>query len=81
MSEHHFYDKPIIRSREQQKIKELLEEFKECAPDESLKEKIWEKLQKARHEGVLSIPFKVVLRQASTPSSKRSIEVILDTKV
>jgi hypothetical protein len=81
MSEHFFYDKPILREREQEKIEEILAEFKKEKADETLKEKIWEKLQKAKADGIISIPFKVVLVKGSEPHIPPCVEVVLDTKV
>jgi len=81
MSKHYFYGQPVVREEEEEKVRQLLKEFKGEKADEALKEKIWQKLQKAKTEGFLSIPFKVALRKGVVPHTIDYIEVILDTKV
>jgi len=78
---HPFYGFNIISRNEKDKVEEILKVFKDEPVTEELKKKIWDKLQMARHEGVISIPFKVVMRRDSTHKFPEHIEVILDTKV
>ena len=49
--------------------------------NEELKKKIWDSLQKVKHEGRLTIPFKVILRQDPSGKFPNWVEVLLDTKV
>ncbi len=82
MSEHRpFYGKTIIPRQEQSYLNALLEKFKGRKPDESLQKDIFDALQKAKHEGALTIPFKVALRKDPTRKHPPFVEVILDTKV
>ncbi len=78
---HPFYGKEILRNREHAKINSLLEKFKGRSADAALKKEIYETLQKAKEEGVISIPFKIALRKSPSPYTPSYIEVILDTKL
>lgn len=76
-----FYGKVIIPRQEQAYLQSLLSSFKGRKADESLQKEIFDALQKAKHEGFLTIPFKVVLRKDPYNKHPASVEVILDTKV
>ena len=79
--EHPFYGKPIYRDRQAHYIKELLSKYKGEKATEELKKRIWDDLQMAKHEGKVSIPFKVALRLDPTGMFPEYVEVLLDTKV
>lgn len=78
---HHFYGKAVIPDREQHLISEILKKYKNETPNEELKKKIWNDLQKAKGEGLLTIPFKIALRKGLPGAYPTQVEVILDTKV
>ncbi len=79
--EHPFYGSEIYREQEQAYIKKILTKYKDHAPNDELKKKIWDELQWEKHLGNIKIPFKVVLRNDSSGKFPPAIEVILDTKV
>jgi len=79
--EHYFYGKPIYRSREQEYIQELLSKYRKEPVTEELKQKIWEELQLAKHEGRITIPYKIDIRQDPSKNFPDYIEVVLDTRV
>lgn len=76
-----FYGKVIIPRQEQAYLQSLLRPFKGRKADESLQKEIFDALQKAKHEGILTIPFKVALRKDPFNKYPATVEVILDTKV
>lgn len=78
---HPFYGEEILRSRQQAYIQTLLRKYKDVPANEELKKQIWEELQREKHLGRVSIPFKVVLRKDPCRVHPDYIEVILDTKV
>lgn len=79
--EHPFYGLNIIRSNEQAYINKLLSKYKKEAVTEELQKRIWDELQTAKCEGIITIPFKVVMRRDTTGKYPDYIDVILDTKV
>ncbi|MEC7839027.1 MAG: hypothetical protein VX777_03190 [Chlamydiota bacterium] len=78
---HPFYGKDIISRNEHEKVEEILREFKGEPVTEELKKRIWDKLQMAKHQGIITIPFKVVMRRDRYKKYPDRVEVILDTKV
>lgn len=76
-----YYDKEIVRRKEQEYINELLSKYKGAEANDELKKKIWEELMMEKHLGRISIPFKVVMRKDPLKQFPDQIEVILDTKV
>ncbi len=79
--DHPFYGKWIYRYREQKYIQKILKKYKHEPVSEELKKKIWDELQTAKHEGKVSIPFKLVTHRDPSGKFPEYIEVILDTKV
>ena len=59
----------------------MLAKYKLEPVDDELKRKIWDELQMAKHEGIVTIPFKVTMRKDAYGRYPDYIEVILDTKV
>ena len=78
---HHFYGRPIFRNKEEKMIESILEKYKKEPANEELKQKIWDELQLAKHEGKITIPFKLELKKDPTNKFPDLIEVILDSKV
>ncbi len=76
-----FYGSEIICRDQKEKIEEILKKFKGLRPDEELKKKIWDELQNAKYLGIITVPFKVVLRKGAEGKYPDCIEVIVDTKV
>ncbi len=76
-----FYGFPIHRASEQEIIDEILKKHQKEEVDETLKKKVWEELQKAKYEGEISIPFRVVIRKDTSGKYPPCIEVILDTRL
>ena len=84
MSEHEegpFYGIDIIRRTEEETVRKILQQFKNEPVTDELKKRIWDELQKAKFEGTLKMPFKVVMRRDRTRKYPEYVEVILDTKV
>lgn len=79
--EHPFYGRDIFVDREQEYVQNLLKKYKNEAPTEELKKKIWEELQMERYHGRLNTPFKIVTRKDPAGKFPSYIEIILDTKV
>ena len=78
---HAFYGYEIISREEKEKVEEILKPYQGLAATEELKKKIWDDLQKAKYEGRITIPFKVVSRKDIYKKYPDCIEIILDTKV
>jgi hypothetical protein len=78
---HYFYDALVVRRQQQEYIRSLLKKFQNEAVSEELKKKVWEELQKEKHLGKVTIPFKLAVRRDPYGKFPDSIEVILDTKV
>lgn len=81
MSSHYFYGKPIPRHSEQERIQRLLAKYKGEEVTEELKRKVWEELQREKHRGTLTIPFKLAIRRDAYNLYPPFLEVILDTKL
>ena len=81
LHEHPFYGYEIIRREQQDYIKKLLSKYKKEPVTEELKKKIWEELQNEKHQGRLTIPFKITSRRDPYGKYPDVIEIILDTKV
>lgn len=79
--EHPFYGYTIIPRNEKNKIEAILSKYKNEPVNDELKKKIWDDLQKAKFEGEITIPFKVVIRKDPQKKFFDFVEVILDTKV
>lgn len=79
--EHPFYGYEILKEREHARIEKVLSKHKRKKADDQLKKEIYEELQDLKDKGVITIPFKVVLRKDSTGKQPTYIEVILDTKL
>ncbi len=78
---HPFYGVDILRHREQDYIRSILNKYKNEPVTEELKKKIWEELQREKHLGNIKIPFKVAIRRDPYGKYPDVVEVILDTKV
>lgn len=76
-----FYGHAILRAKEQDYIKKLLEKYKHEPVSEELKKKVWDELQMEKHYGRITIPFKLGVRRDPYGKFPDVIEVILDTKV
>jgi hypothetical protein len=76
-----FYGVDVIRRTQQQYIQDLLKKYRLEPVTDELKAKIWDELQMEKYKGIVTIPFKVVMRRDSTKKFPDYIEVILDTKV
>lgn len=76
-----FYGIDVVRQKEQNYIKKILEKYRHEPVTDELKEKIWDELQMEKYRGNITIPFKVVLRRDALKKFPDTIEVILDTKV
>lgn len=81
MEEEPFYGYDILRHRQQKIVEEIVSKYKDEPVDDDLKKKIWDDLQQAKHEGRVTMPFKVVTRRDIYGKYPEYIEVILDTKV
>lgn len=79
--EHPFYGYEILREREHATIEAILSKHKGKRADDTLKKEIYEELHDLKDKGVITIPFKVVLRKDLKVPEASYIEVILDTKV
>lgn len=79
--EHPFYGHDIIRRKEQEYIKKLLEKYQKEPVSEELKKKVWDELQMEKHLGRITIPFKLATRRDPYGKFPDRIEIILDTKV
>lgn len=79
--EHPFYGIEIIRRQEQAHILNVLKKYRHEAVTEELKAKIWDDLQMEKHQGRLTIPFKVVMQCDALKNYPDYIEIILETKV
>lgn len=80
---HHapFYGKVIIRRKEEEYIKALLQKYRHEPVNDELKKKVWDELQMEKHYGRITIPFKLAVRMDPTGKFPDLLEVILDTKV
>lgn len=79
--EHPFYGFNIICRDQQAYINRLLSKYNRDPVTEELQKRIWEELQRAKNEGRVTVPFKVVMRRDAAGKYPDYIEVILDTKV
>lgn len=79
--EHPFYGHVIIRRKEEEYIKFLMQKYQDLPVDESLKQKVWEELQMEKHLGRVTMPFKLAIRKDPYGKFPNLLEVILDTKV
>ena len=78
---HLFYEREILRNREQDYIDKILAQYKNEPVSEELKKKIWDALQMEKHLGNINIPFRVVIRRDPSGKFPEFVEIILDTKV
>lgn len=76
-----FYGIDVIRRKEQEYIQNILKKYDHEPVTEDLKAKIWDELQMEKHQGKVTIPFKVIMRRDASKKYPDYIEVILDTKV
>lgn len=82
MSEHPpFFGEHISREQQAEFIGEMLQKYKGEAPTATLKDKIYTELMLLKHEGLVTIPFKVVLENDPTGVRPDYIDVVLETKV
>lgn len=79
--EHPFYGHTIIRREQEEFIKTLLKKYQKEPVTEELKKKVWDELQMAKHQGKITIPFKLATRMDPYGKFPDLIEIILDTKV
>ncbi|MBA3815255.1 MAG: hypothetical protein H0X29_01800 [Parachlamydiaceae bacterium] len=78
---HPFYGHDIIRRNEQQYIQQLLSKYQHEPVSDELKKKVWDDLQREKHLGRVTIPFRLGVRRDPYGKFPDVIEVILDTKV
>ena len=76
-----FYDQPINCDFEEQRIKKILSKYQHTPFSEELKKRIYDDLTRAKAEGVIAAPFKVVTRKDPTGVHRAYIEVVIDTQV
>lgn len=81
MHKDYFYGRRIDPDAEKKMIQKILSKYRSEPVTEALKQKIFDELTHAKHNGKISIPFKVVLRKSIPGMHRPYIEVILDTKV
>lgn len=81
MSHHPFYGQIIDREKQQSIAREVLQKYKNMQADEALLQKVWQELSQFKAQGILVMPFKVVLRKDPTGVFKPYVEVIFDSKV
>ncbi len=78
---HPFYGQAIIRRKEEEYIKKLLQKYQAEPVSEELKKRVWDELQMEKHLGRVTIPFKMAVRRDPYGNFPDIIEIILDTKV
>ena len=78
---HPFYGYEIIRRKEQEYIKQLMQKYQNEPVTDELKKKVWDELQTEKYRGTITIPFKLAVRRDPYGKYPDLIEVILDTKV
>lgn len=80
---HHtpFYGQVIDRQEQQALVAKILDKYKSAPASEELQQKIWQELSIFKAQGLLLMPFKVILRKDPSGKQKTYIEIILDTKV
>ncbi len=76
-----FYGQIIDREEQQALVSTILEKYKNEAVNEQLQQKIWQELSIYKAQGILIMPFKVVLQKDPANRMKPYIEIILDSKV
>lgn len=76
-----FYGHVIIRREQEEYIKSLMKKHQKEPVTEELKKKVWDELQMAKHQGKITIPFKLATRMDPYGKFPDIIEIILDTKV
>lgn len=79
--EHPFYGYEIIRRKEEEYIKQLMQKYQHEPVSDALKKKVWDELQMEKHHGRVTIPFKIATRRDPYGKFPDMIEIILDTKV
>ncbi|MCB1136212.1 MAG: hypothetical protein KDK78_08090 [Chlamydiia bacterium] len=81
MTEHHFYGSTISRQQQEEVIEHALAKYKGLPATEDLRQKVYNDLMLLKHEGAVTIPFKVLLKVDENRNTRPHIEVILDTRV
>ncbi len=76
-----FYGKKIDPDAEAETIKKILSKYRKKPVSDELKKNIYYDLCTAKAEGVITIPFKVILHKREHDKQHDYIEVLLDTKV
>ena len=76
-----FYGKQIDPTTEQETIEKILSKYRKMPVTDELKKSIYNELCTAKASGVITIPFKIVMRKDPHRKGRDYIEVILDTKV
>ena len=76
-----FYGHVIIRRKQEEYIKALMQKYQRDPVNEELKKKVWDELQMEKHLGHITIPFKLAVRMDPYGKFPDLLEVILDTKV
>ncbi|MCH9624965.1 MAG: hypothetical protein S4CHLAM123_01270 [Chlamydiales bacterium] len=76
-----FYGKEIDPNAEQATIKKILQKHAHKPVSEELQKTIYTELSQAQAAGIISIPFKVVMRNSCDAKHRPYIEIVLDTKV
>ena len=76
-----FYDVDISSSHESDHIKKVLKKYKNEPVGQKLKESVYNELHELKHQGVIKVPFKVVMRRDPEKKYPDYIEVILDTQL
>jgi hypothetical protein len=79
--DHPFYGQDILVDREQIYIQSLLKKYRGRPVNDDLRKEIWDELQMEKHNGRVTVPFKIATRRDPKGKFPEYIEVILDTKV
>lgn len=68
-------------NQEQKIIESILKKYEGEKADAELKKKIYDDLMEAKYQGILTIPFKVILRKKPHAHARDFVEIVLDTKL
>lgn len=78
---HYFYGEAICRADQQEIIQKIVAPFQREPATAETKKKVYDALAKAKHEGLVKIPFKVLLQTDPDNAYPPAIVVQLDTRV
>ncbi len=71
----------LLINQEQKIIESILKKYELEKPDEELKKKIYKDLMHAKSKGLITIPFKVILRKKNDPNMRDFVEIVIDSKL